>query len=57
MNQDPREGNICDVCQQPFNSERELQSHRDRAHGQNESGEKQSNYDVETDQPNQRRIA
>ena len=57
MNQNPRNQNTCEVCQQPFNSEQELQTHQNTAHGQNKSGERQSNYDIETDQPNERKIA
>ena len=57
MNQNPRDQNTCDVCQQSFNSEQELQTHQDSAHGQSKPGERQSNYDIEQDQPNQRKIA
>jgi len=47
----------CEVCEQAFDSEQELQTHQNNSHGQNESGERQSNYDVETDRPNRRKIA
>jgi hypothetical protein len=57
MSQDPMGQPTCEVCQQSFDSEQELQSHQSDAHGQNESGERQSNYDIETDQPNHRKIA
>ena len=57
MSQDPMGQPTCEVCQQSFDSEQELQSHQSDAHGQNESGERQSNCDIETDQPNQRKIA
>ena len=51
MTQNPRNQNTCEVCQQSFNSEQELQTHQNTAHGQNKSGERQSNFDIETDQP------
>jgi hypothetical protein len=57
MNQDPRSGQTCDICQQPFSSEQELQNHQSDAHGQSGSGNNQSNYDTESDQPNERKIA
>ena len=57
MNQNPRGQNTRKVCQQSFNSEQELQTHQNTAHGQNDSGGRQSNYDIETDQPNERKIA
>jgi hypothetical protein len=57
MNQNPNGHQTCEVCQQSFDSEQELQTHQNNAHGQNESGERQSNYDIETDRPNQRKIA
>ena len=57
MNQNPRDQNTCEVCHKSFNSEQELQTHQDNAHGQGKSGGKQSNYDIETDRPNERKIA
>jgi C2H2-type zinc finger protein len=57
MNQNPTDQTTCEVCHKPFNSEEELQTHQDNAHGQGESGGKQSNYDIETDRPNERKIA
>jgi hypothetical protein len=57
MNQNPKGQNTCDVCQQAFDSELYLENHRDTAHGQDETGQRQSSYDIEQDQPNQRRIA
>jgi hypothetical protein len=57
MNQNPRGQNTCDVCQQPFNSEQELQTHQNIVHGQSKSDGRQSNYDIERDQPNERKIA
>jgi hypothetical protein len=57
MSQNPKSQQTCEVCQQSFDSEQELQTHQNHAHGQNESGERQSNYDIETDRPNQRKIA
>jgi len=49
--------NTCDVCQQGFDSEQDLQDHRNDAHGQGDSGGRQANYDVERDQPQERKIA
>ncbi len=57
MSQDPTDQKTCDVCQQPFDSEQELQIHQNDVHGLNESGERQSSYDIEQDRPNYRRIA
>jgi hypothetical protein len=57
MSQDPRNENNCEVCQQSFDSEQELQSHQNGAHGESDSGDRQSNYDIEQDQPNKRKIA
>jgi hypothetical protein len=57
MNQNPRGQNICGVCHESFDSEQELQTHQNNAHGQSKSGGRQSNYDIETDQPNERNIA
>ena len=57
MSLNPNDQQTCEVCQQSFDSEQELQTHHNSAHGQNESGERQSNYDIETDRPNQRKIA
>jgi hypothetical protein len=57
MNQNPRDQNTCEVCHKSFNSEQELQTHQDNAHGQSKSGGRQSNYDIETDQPHERKIA
>ena len=53
----PNGGSTCDVCQQPFSSEQELQNHQNNVHREGKSGERQSNYDIEQDQPNQRQIA
>jgi hypothetical protein len=55
MSEHPKGQQTCEVCEQAF--EQEPQTHQDNAHGQNESGERQSNYDIETDRPNQRKIA
>jgi hypothetical protein len=57
MNQNPNGQQTCEVCWQSFDSEQELQTHQNNAHGQSESGERQSNYDIETDRPNERKIA
>jgi Zinc-finger of C2H2 type len=57
MSEDPKNQQTCEVCQQSFNSEQELQSHEDNTHGSSEAGDRQSNYDIETDRPNQRKIA
>jgi hypothetical protein len=57
MSQNPKSQETCEVRQQVFDSEQERQAHQNNAHGQNESGERQSNYDIETDRPNQRKIA
>jgi hypothetical protein len=57
MSEDPKGQNTCDACQQAFDSEQELQTHQDNAHGESESGDRQSNYDIEQDKPNQRKIA
>jgi hypothetical protein len=57
MSQNPKSQQTCEVCQQSFDSEQEFQTHQNNAHGQNESGTRQSSYDIETDQPNQRKIA
>ena len=56
MSQDPQNQSTCDVCRQSFSTEQELQNHRNVAHGDDDRGT-QSNYDVEREQPNQRRIA
>jgi hypothetical protein len=57
MDQNPKDQNTCDVCEQPFSSEQELQDHKDNAHGRSNSADKQSNYDIERDQPQERKIA
>ena len=57
MSEHPKDQQTCEVCEQAFDSEPELQTHQNNAHGQNESGERQSNYDIETERPNQRKIA
>jgi hypothetical protein len=57
MSQNPRDQKTCELCQQSFNSEQELHTHQNNAHGQNNPGDRQSNYDIEQDQPNQRKIA
>ena len=57
MSDGPNGGSTCDVCQQPFSSEQELQQHQNSAHGENPTGDRQSNYDIEQDQPNERKIA
>jgi hypothetical protein len=57
MNQNPNDRNTCDVCEQPFSSEQELQNHKNDVHEQSSSGDRQSNYDIERDQPQERKIA
>ncbi|HEY3617222.1 MAG TPA: hypothetical protein VGK96_10445 [Candidatus Sulfotelmatobacter sp.] len=57
MDQNPKDQNTCDVCEQPFSSEQELKDHKDNAHGRSNSADKQSNYDIERDQPQERKIA
>lgn len=57
MSDDPKSQQTCELCQQSFDSEHELQSHQENDHGQDDSGNRQSNYDIETDRPNQRKIA
>ncbi len=57
MNRNPSGQNTCEKCQQAFDSEAELHNHEDTAHGGNESGQRQSNFDVEQEQPNERKIA
>jgi hypothetical protein len=57
MNRNPSGQNTCEKCQQAFDSEAELHNHQDTAHGGNESGQRQSNFDVEQEQPNERKIA
>jgi hypothetical protein len=57
MSRDPADPKTCTVCQQAFDSEQELQTHQNQIHGPTESGERQSNYDIEQDEPNQRKIA
>jgi hypothetical protein len=57
MSQNPRDQKTCELCRQSFNSEQELHTHQNNAHGQNNPGDRQSNYDIEQDQPNQRKIA
>ena len=57
MDQNPKDQNTCDVCEQPFGSEQELQAHKNNVHGQSNSGDRQSNYDIERDQPQERKIA
>jgi hypothetical protein len=52
MNQNPNDRNTCDVCEQPFSSEQELQTHKNDVHRQGNS-----NYDIEQDQPQERKIA
>lgn len=41
MNQDPKNQNRCEVCQQSFNSPRELQDHKMHAHGQQQGQQRQ----------------
>jgi len=41
MNQDSKSQNRCDVCQQSFNSSRELQDHKMQAHGQQQGQNQQ----------------
>ena len=57
MNQRPNDQNTCDVCQKSFDSEQELQTHQNNAHEQGKSAGRQSNYVIETDQPNERKTA
>ncbi len=57
MNQNPKRQNTCEVCQQSFNSEAELQAHQRGAHAQNTSGKKQENYDVEREEQRRDKIA
>jgi len=57
MNQNPSGQNTCDVCHKPFDSGQELQAHQNSTHEQSRSGGRQSNYDIETDQPNGRKTA
>jgi hypothetical protein len=57
MGQNPTGQNTCEVCQQSFDSEQELQAHQNDAHGQNNLADRRSSYDIEQDQLNQRKIA
>lgn len=57
MSQNPRNENTCEVCHQSFDSQDELQNHRDGAHGENTPGDRRSSYDIETDRQNERKIA
>lgn len=57
MSENPRNQNTCEVCQESFGSQEELQTHQDSAHGENTPGDRRSNFDVETDRPNERKIA
>jgi hypothetical protein len=57
MSQDPLNKNTCEVCHQSFGSQDELQNHQDSAHGENTPGDRRANYDIETDRPNERKIA
>ena len=57
MDQNPKDQNTCDICEQPFSSERELQAHKNDVHGQSSSEDRQSNYDIERDQPQERKTA
>jgi hypothetical protein len=57
IGQNPTDRNTCEVCQQSFDSEQELQAHQNDAHGQNNPTDRRSSYDIEQDQPNQRKIA
>ena len=57
MNQNPSDPNTCDVCHKSFDSEQELQAHQKSTHEESTSGGRQSNYDIETDQPNGRKTA
>jgi len=57
MNQNAQNRNDCEVCHQSFDSAQELQAHRQTAHGQNKPGDRQSDYDMERDQPKRKKIA
>jgi len=57
MSENPRNQNTCEVCQESFGSREELQTHRDSAHGENTPGDRRSSFDIETDRPNERKIA
>lgn len=50
MDQNPKHQNDCEVCHQSFNSEQELQAHRQSAHGENRPADRQGNYDIERDE-------
>jgi hypothetical protein len=51
MNQDPKNQNRCEVCQQSFNSPRELQDHKMHAHGQQQQGQHQQGQQQGQRQP------
>lgn len=57
MESNPKGQNTCEVCQESFDSEQDLQTHRKDAHGQNQPSNRRSNYDIETELPNSRKIA
>jgi hypothetical protein len=57
MGQNPKDQNTCEVCQRSFDSKQDLQTHRNDAHGQNNPADRRSNYDIQQDQPNERKIA
>jgi hypothetical protein len=57
MDRNPNDRNTCDICQQLFSSDQELQTHKNDVHGQGKSGDRQSNYDIEQDQTQERKIA
>jgi hypothetical protein len=41
MNQDAKGQNRCEICQQSFNTPRELEDHKMHAHGQQKQGQHQ----------------
>jgi hypothetical protein len=50
MDQNPKNQNDCEVCHQSFNSQPELQAHRQSAHGENRPADRQGSYDIERDE-------
>ena len=57
MDQNPKSQNKCEVCQQSFNSQRELQEHQKTAHGQQGQRQPGSIDDQKRDDQKREKIA